>query len=422
MKNYKKLKFACYATNVSMSAVANISPVLFIVFRSLYGISYSMLGLLVVVNFVTQLGIDLAFSFFSHRFNIEKAVKLTPALTVMGLLLYAAAPLLFPNNVYIGLLLGTLIFSASAGFVEVLISPVIAAIPSDNPDREMSKLHSVYAWGVVGVIILSTLFLLAFGGEAWQYLALLFALIPLTAFFLFLGTDFPAMKTPERASGALSMLKDRGVLFCVLMIFLGGAAECTMAQWSSGYIERALGIDKVWGDIFGVALFGMMLGLGRSLYAKYGKHIGKVLFFGAVGATLCYATAALSGVAVIGLVACALTGLCTSMFWPGSLLVASDRYGDSGVFIFALMAAGGDFGASVGPQLVGLVADAVIAGEWATGFAANLGITAEQLGMKAGMLLGALFPLAAVFVYLRVMRAAKRAKKCEAPPQNANSL
>ena len=114
MKNYKKLKFACYATNVSMSAVANISPVLFIVFRSLYGISYSMLGLLVVVNFVTQLGIDLAFSFFSHRFNIEKAVKLTPALTVMRLLLYAAAPLLFPNNVYIGLLLGTLIFSASA--------------------------------------------------------------------------------------------------------------------------------------------------------------------------------------------------------------------------------------------------------------------------------------------------------------------
>ena len=187
-------------------------------------------------------------------------------------------------------------------------------------------------------------------------------------------------------------------------------------------MEQAVGIPKLWGDLFGTALFSVALGIGRSLYAKYGKHIGKVLFFGAVGATLCYATAALSGVAVIGLVACALTGLCTSMFWPGSLLVASDRYGDSGVFIFALMAAGGDFGASVGPQLVGLVADAVIAGEWATGFAAGLGITAEQLGMKAGMLLGALFPLAAVFVYLRVMRAAERAKKGEAPPQNANSL
>ncbi len=406
--NYKRLKFACYATNVSMSVVGNISPVLFIIFRSLYGISYSMLGLLVVVNFITQLSVDLVFSFFSHRFNIEKAVKLTPLLTVSGLLFYAAAPLIFPNNVYVGLLIGTLIFSASSGFVEVLISPVIAAIPAENPEGEMSKLHSIYAWGVVGVIIVSTLFLLAFGGEAWQYLALLFVLIPLTAFCLFWGTDFPPMKTPERASGALRMLKDRGVLFCVLMIFLGGAAECTMAQWSSGYIERALGIDKVWGDIFGVALFAMMLGLGRSLYAKYGKSIGKVLFWGAVGATVSYMTAALSGVAVLGLIACALTGFCTSMFWPGSLLVASERYPDAGVFIFAMMAAGGDFGASVGPQLVGLVADGVIASEWAVSAALRWGITAEQLGMKLGMLIGALFPLIAIFVYLRVMRAAKR--------------
>ena len=180
-----------------------------------------------------------------------------------------------------------------------------------------------------------------------------------------------------------------------------------MAQWSSGYIERALGIGKVWGDIFGVALFAMTLGIGRSLYAKYGKRIGKVLFWGAVGATVCYATAALSGVALLGLVACALTGLFTSMFWPGSLLVASDRYPDAGVFIFAMMAAGGDLGASVGPQLVGLVTDGVMASKWGISTAINLGITVEQLGMKAGMLIGALFPLIAIFVYFRVMRTAK---------------
>ena len=178
----KVLKLGCYATNISMSVVGNLSPLLFITFRSLYGISYSLLGLLVLVNFFTQLTVDLIFSFFSHRFNISKTVKLTPFLTVIGLLVYALWPFFFPNSVYIGLVIGTLIFSASSGLSEVLISPVIAALPSDDPEHEMSKLHSTYAWGVVFVIVVSTLFLLAFGNEHWQYLSLLFIIIPLSAF------------------------------------------------------------------------------------------------------------------------------------------------------------------------------------------------------------------------------------------------
>ena len=61
-----------------------------------------------------------------------------------------------------------------------------------------------------------------------------------------------------------------------------------MAQWASGYIEKAIGIPKIWGDIFGVALFGLMMGIGRSAYAKKGKNIEKVLFFSAIGAFVCY--------------------------------------------------------------------------------------------------------------------------------------
>ncbi|MBQ8474723.1 MAG: hypothetical protein IJ499_03565 [Clostridia bacterium] len=163
----KRLKFACYTTNVSMSVVGNLSPVLFLTFRNLYGISYSLLGLLVLINFFTQLIVDLIFSFFSHKFNIPRAVKMTPVLTVAGLLIYAIYPFLFPQTAYLGLVIGTVIFSAGAGFGEVLISPVIAALPSKDPDREMSKLHSVYAWGVVFVILVATAFLLFFGGENW---------------------------------------------------------------------------------------------------------------------------------------------------------------------------------------------------------------------------------------------------------------
>ncbi len=405
MKNeYKMLKLACYTTNISMAIIANISPILFLTFRSMYGISYSLLGLLVLINFFTQLIIDLIFSFFSHKFNIPKTVKLTPALTVAGLIVYAVWPFFFPNNVYVGLVAGTIIFSASGGLAEVLISPVIAAIPSDDPDREMSKLHSIYAWGVVLIIGICTLFILAFGAEFWQWLALSLTVIPLTAAALFAGSRVPDMATPEKAAVALHFFKDNRLWLCIAAIFLGGAAECTMAQWSSGYLEQALNIPKVWGDIFGVALFGVMLGLGRTLYAKIGKNIVRALFWGAVGAVFCYITAALTPLPIAGLIACAFTGFCTSMLWPGSLIVGSERFPESGVFIYAMMAAGGDLGASIAPQLIGVITDAAIKNPTLVAAAQSFGLMPEQLGMKLGMLVGALFPLAAVFVYSHIRK------------------
>jgi MFS family permease len=406
-----RLKYACYSANVTMSAVGNLSPVLFLVFRTLYGISYTHLGLLVLINFCTQLIVDLIFSFFSHKFNIPKTVKSIPVIAALGFLVYALWPFFAPDAVYAGLAIGTVIFSAASGLAEVLISPVIAAIPSDDPDREMSKLHSIYAWGVVFVIAVSTVFLLLAGGENWQWLALIYMLIPLSSAVLFFGSEIPPMETPKQTSGAWNMLKNKGVWLSVLAIFLGGAAECTMAQWSSGYLEKALGIPKVWGDLLGVAAFAVMLGLGRSLYAKIGRNIEKVLVLGTVGATLCYLVAAVSPLAWVGLVACALTGFCVSMLWPGNLIVASDKFPQAGVFIYAIMAAGGDLGASVGPQLVGIIADAAIASPFAVSLAESLSVTAEQFGMKLGMLCGMLFPLVGIFVYLRLLKQKRKATR-----------
>ncbi len=405
---YTRLKFACYTTNITMSVIGNLSPVLFLTFRSLYGISYTLLGLLILINFVTQLTVDLVFSFFSHKFHIAKTVKITPFIAVVGLLLYSISPILFPDHVYIGLVIGTIIFSASSGFAEVLISPVIASIPAKDPDREMSKLHSVYAWGVVFVITISTLFLLLFGAENWHYLALFFAVIPFLSFVLFLGSEIPHMDTQEKVSGVLSFLKDKKLWGCFFGIFLGGAAECTMAQWSSGYIEQALGIPKVWGDIFGVALFAVMLGLGRTLYAKFGKNIRNILFMGAIGASACYLIAALVSVPIIGLLACAFTGFWVSMLWPGNLVVASERFPKGGVFIYAMMAAGGDLGASIAPQLIGMITDFASVNHVTVSLAQSISLMPEQFGMKIGMLVGSFFPLLAILVYWRMMKTDKK--------------
>ena len=405
---HKRVKYACYTTNITMAVVGNLPPILFLTFRSLYGISYSLLGLLVLINFCTQLGIDLIFSFFSHKFNISKTVKTIPIISVAGLVIYALWPYAFPNAVYVGLVIGTVIFSAASGLSEVLISPIIAALPSKDPDREMSKLHSVFAWGSVGIIVVSTLYLLVFDAAGWQGLALLCALVPLAAAFLFSGAKLPYMETPQKASGAFHLLKNKGIWLSVFAIFFGGAAECSMSQWASGYLEQALGIPKVWGDICGVAMFSVFLGLGRTLYAKFGKNIEKVLLLCGISATLCYAIAAVSPYPMIGLVACAFTGFCTSMLWPGNLIVASDRFPAGGVFIYAMMAAGGDMGASVGPQLIGLVTDFTAANPSFISFAEALSLSADQFGMKAGMLVGMIFPLIGTFIYAYLYKTRKK--------------
>ncbi len=148
-----------------MSVVAILSPILFVTFRDMYGISYTLLGLLVAVNFTVQLTVDIVFTFFLGYFNIHKTIRIMPFITFTGLVVYGFFPLVFPIYTYLFIMLGTVIFSISSGLNEVLASALIAAIPSKNPEKEMSKLHFSYAWGVVAVVIGSTLFLHIFGRE-----------------------------------------------------------------------------------------------------------------------------------------------------------------------------------------------------------------------------------------------------------------
>ena len=407
MINVKRIKCACYSMNVSMAVVGNLPPLLFVTFHNRYGISYSLLGLLVLINFSTQLLIDLVFTFYSHKFNIEKTVKITPLITVVGLGIFMLWPTLMPDMAYVGFVIGTIVFSASAGLAEVLLNPVIAALPSDNTERDISMLHSTYAWGAVGVIITGSAFLLGFSFIGWQAIVLLMSIVPLISFALYSGQSLPKMKTEEATSG-FSVLRNRQIWLCVLAIFLGGGIECTMAQWFSGYSEVALGIPKIYGDIFGVASFSIMLGLGRTMYTKYGKSIEKVLLLGVCASAVFYLTAALSGNAVIGIVACALTGLSASMLWPGSIITVSERVPNGGVLMYALMAAGGDLGASIGPEIVGVVTDLVSANNGAISFATRIGITSEQLGMRCGLLIGAIFALVAIPLYVHLLKTKRK--------------
>ncbi len=410
MNHYKRTKLACYASYFTMSSIFCIPPILFVTFHTMYGISYTLLGTLVLINFCTQLGIDLIFTFFSRKFNIEKTVRCMPLLTMLGLFLYALIPSLFPDLAYLGLAAGTVIFSVSAGLSEVLLSPLIAAIPSDNPQKDMSFLHSLYAFGVLAMVCLGTLGLKLLGSENWMYLVMFFAVLPVIPAILFMVSPVPAVERSETAQSKAGK-RGLGILLCAGCIFLGACAENSMTNWISSFMEKSLYIDKTAGDIFGTAMFAVLLGTARIGYAKFGKNIFPVLLIGMTGAAACYFAAGLSDNIIVAFLACVLTGLFVSMLWPGTLIMMEENIAGVGVSAYALMAASGDFGSSVAPQLLGVVVDNVSASRFAENLGRQLSLSPEQVGMKAGMLVTAIFPLLGVVLVLTAMRYFKKQAK-----------
>ncbi len=410
--NFKRTKFACYSAYFTMSSVFSLPPLLFASLREMYGISYTLLGTLVLTNFCTQLIVDLIFTAFSKYFNVKKVVRIMPLITSAGLLIYALSPTIFPSNVYIGLLIGTILFSISAGLSEVLLSPVIAAIPSDNPQKDMSLLHSLYAFGVFTVVVISTLFLRFFGTQNWMYLTIFWAVLPITAAVLFMLSPMPDMDVSSSNKGTKgTKRRTLSLAICVGSIFFGSCAENTMSNWISTFMKNSLHIDKTIGDILGMAMFAILLGIARIAYAKYGKNIMKVLLVGMIGATVCYISIGLTSNVIIAFIACILTGLFTSMLWPGTLIMMEENLPGLGVAAYALMAASGDLGASFAPQLLGIVVDNVSASEFAAEMSMKLSLTTEQIGLKAGMLVTSIFPIIGTAIIIFAIKYFKKQKK-----------
>ena len=410
-KNFKLTKLACYTAYFTMSSIFSLPPLLFATLQDMYDISYTLLGTLVLTNFCTQLTVDIIFTVFSKHFNVKKIVRIMPLITSAGLLVYAVVPTLFSQHAYIGLLIGTVLFSVSAGLSEVLLSPVIAAIPSDNPQKDMSKLHSLYAFGVFTVVVVSTVFLRIFGSENWKYLTIFWALLPITATVMFVLSPMPDMDVSSVSEGTKGTKRRAlGMALCVGCIFFGSCAENAMSNWVSSFMENALKIDKTVGDILGMAGFAILLGITRITYAKYGKNIFRMLLVGMAGAVVCYLVAGFSTNVVFAVIACILTGIFTSMLWPGTLIMMEENLPGVGVAAYALMAAGGDLGASVAPQLLGIVVDNVSVSDFAKNLSVSLNMTAEQIGLKAGMLVTAVFPILGTLVLIMSIRHFKKQK------------
>ena len=406
--NYRSTRLACYTAYVVQAITVNLPPLLFVIFRDRFGVTYEELGRLVLLNFVTQLTVDFLSGWFCDRLGIRRAAVLANICCFVGLVSLGVLPRVLTGSPYAALMAASIVYALGSGFLEVIISPTIESLPSSGKSASMSILHSFYCWGQAGVVLLSTLFLLAFGTRVWYLLPLIWALLPLCNLFFFLRVPLMPPLPPEKTATLRELLSSRTILLAFAVMVGAGASELAMSQWASMLAERGLGLTKAWGDVMGPCLFAVFMGttrvLGPRLYRRL--RLTTVLLISGVFCIVCYALTVFSSLPALSLAGCALTGAAVALMWPATISLAAERIPNGGTRMFALLAAFGDIGCSLGPWLTGLVSDLVQGSADAVAQAAAAGISAEQLGLKSGLTAAAVFP-AVMIVCLLLLRRKK---------------
>lgn len=385
--NYKMTMYACFTGYIVQAIVNNFVPLLFVTFQTDFQIPLSQITMLITVNFMIQLLIDLLSAGFIDKIGYRASAILAHVCTILGFVLLTVLPGALPNA-FAGILIAVVIYAVGGGLLEVLVSPIIEACPTDNKEKAMSLLHSFYCWGHVGVVLLSTLFFAVFGIAKWRILALLWMIIP--AFNILLFSRAPINSLQEEGETGISLkelLGQKLFWLFMLMMLCAGASEQAVSQWASTFAEKGLGISKTMGDLAGPMAFAVLMGTSRLLYGKYGDKwdLNRFMQYSVLLCMASYLCIVLVPVPVIGLFGCAVCGFSVGILWPGTFSKASASIKNGGTAMFAMLALAGDLGCSAGPTLVGLVSSS---------FGDNL---------KMGILAAILFPVL-MLIGLRLLK------------------
>lgn len=387
-QNYRYTMYACFIAYITQAMIGIYVPLLFVTFQDSYGISLAKITSMVTLNFALQLLTDWVAALYADRLGYRFCSVLAHMLAAGGLIGLAVLPELMADP-FLGLLSAGMVYSVGGGLLEVLISPIVEACPSDNKEAAMSLLHSFYCWGGVGIVLFSTIFFALFGIENWKILTILWALIPIANALLFARVPIASLNEEgERGLTIRELLKNRTFWMMAVVMICAGASEQSVAQWASAFAERGLGVSKTIGDLAGPMMFAVMMGSARLLYSKFGEKIDLTRAIVGCG-LLCvfsYLMISLSPLPALGLVGCGLCGFSVGIFWPGTFSISAVKIRRGGTAMFALLALGGDVGCCVGPTLVG-------------GISAACGNN-----LAAGILAGVVFPV----VLITVMAGQKR--------------
>lgn len=361
LKSFQTTMYACFVGYIIQAIVNNFAPLLFLTFESEFGIPLSSITLLITFNFLLQLVIDLASVYFVDKIGYRVSAVLANAFSAAGLILLTVLPGITPDP-FVGLFAAVAIYAIGGGLLEVIISPIVEACPTDNKETAMSMLHSFYCWGQMGVVLLSTVFFGVFGIAHWRIAALIWAIVPTLNMLVF--TQVP-IQTLAEESGVEdiplgTLLRRRLFWLLFVMMMCAGACEQSVSQWASAFAESALGVEKWVGDLAGPMAFAALMGTARLIYGKKGETLDlqKFMLGSAALCIVSYLMISLSSSPVVGLLGMALCGFSVGIMWPGTFSIATGAVKGGGMAMFSLLALAGDIGCSGGPTLAGMVSAA----------------------------------------------------------------
>ena len=405
---YKSTAISCYVGFAVQAIINNFPSLLFVIFRKYFGITISELASLVSVLFLTQLAVDIFSIKYVDRMGYRAVALLSHAFSAVGLFLLGILPRYMENS-FAGLIICSLIYAVGAGFQETVLSPIVDSISNELGSGAMSFLHSFYCLGQCLTVIVTTVFIKAFGEQSWYILSFLLALVPAYNFIRFLFVPMKPTLTKEEKTPLKELFSSRVFLLAMVVMVGGGASELSMVQWSSMFAEKGLGVSKVTGDLLGPCLFAIFMFIGRLLGAKFEEKINmqKLLTCCSVMAFVCYLATGLSLNPYLSLAGCALCGVGVSLMWPGTLTLAASKYPRGGAAMFSILALCGDLGCSVGPWLAGKVSHVSQSNSGILAIAARFSLDAEQAGLRTGMIVASVFPLI-IFVGLIFLREKKQ--------------
>lgn len=387
-QSYRRTLTACYTGYVVQAIVNNFVPLLFLTFHSSYGISMGKITMLITANFLIQLLIDLLSAGFIDRIGYRASMLIAHAAAAAGLACLTILPEILPDA-YTGLFLSVMIYAVGGGLLEVLVSPVVEALPTENKEKTMSMLHSYYCWGQVAVALLSTVFFALFGLENWKIIALFWALVPLYNFFVFRKVPLCPLVAEDEEGIPLSGLIRRPAFWILMVVMVcAGASEQAVSQWASTFAEQGLGVNKSIGDLTGPMFFAVCMGTSRLLYGLYGDRLNlKAAMIGSgVLCVAAYCMISLSPVPALSLLGCGICGFSVGIMWPGTFSIAADALKGGGTVMFAFFALAGDLGCSGGPTLVGLISELASA------------------SLKTGIMCAVVFPALLVLGVLMILK------------------
>jgi len=358
-KDYNHTIYACYIAYIVQAIINNFAPLLFITFATDYRLGLNQITLITTVNFLVQLLVDLISAKAIDKVGYRPALMFGHGCAAVGLIGMAVLPGAF-GNPFTGIMVAVVLYAIGGGLMEVLVSPVVEACPTERKEAAMSLLHSFYCWGHVGVVLISTAFFTLFGIEYWKILACVWALVPILNIFYFaLVPIYPIVEEHEKMPLRSLLVQKTFWLLLVLMV-CAGASELAMSQWASAFAEAGLKVSKTVGDLAGPCAFAILMGTSRALYGKYSEKIPlmKMMMGSAVLCMVCYLVTSLAQNPVVSLIGCAVCGFSVGIFWPGTFSVAAKKLPGGGTAMYALMALAGDLGCTSGPTAVGMVANA----------------------------------------------------------------